>query len=855
MFSTMFIFITVFVIVSLLLPWICVFQINALKKRVNELTETKHAKKEETKVSKTQKTAIQDFDFDFEFDKKQNIKTESETQKIEDKPESLEYKFGTNFFVWLGGIAIAFAGIYFVKYSIENNLISPLMRLVMGLVFGSILLGAGSKINSMGSFISNGEKISQALIGAAIVVFYASFYTGSNLFDVLSPAIGFAGMVATTILAILFSVRFGPPIAILGLVGGFITPGLFESDSPQASLLFTYLFILVAGFFAVITLMNWWFLGVVVVAFSYLWVAFWLFTGFREFDSIWLSLFVIGVCATAVSSAKYEFSRYGKFSEVNILTVLTSIVGGIIMIAFVTKYGGMRIEDWVYFAFMVIFAYGFSYFEQGKYIAIPWIAMLVNMFMIVTWQAAIEQMFFVILAFNIIFSLPAYFGMLSRHKPEFWALQGMVANILYYFLAYWKTFNVYDSLNIKLFWGVYALALALGGMLLLNGIIKRKDNYSRESYKAIISILAVGVVTFVTTALLVEIDKRFFHLVLSAEILTIAWINSRPMHLEALRYVIAILLGIIFFAQIDHIYRICGNFMTFQLFGEVVEHYRLNFLERPILHYGSQSLMLGLATYYLLREKNSTVVWFVEGFTVVSLMFMGALAIGNYFALTVPSTNVIQRGSLNLYYFILGAAVLTTYNFTSRKSLMYWGIFIITYSVFRVIMLEYIHFNPYLTEQHIGGVLIFNKMLLNFVLPLAVVYWLRKQDYMTQYPAFKKAMSYFLFIGTMIYISLCVRHFFHPEYLNAGAISNSEMYSYSVVWLLLGIFLAYVSVLTQDNGLRRASMVVMFITVGKVFLIDARELEGLLRVISFLGLGISLLGLSYFYSRFLSVKK
>ncbi len=42
----------------------------------------------------------------------------------------------------------------------------------------------------------------------------------------------------------------------------------------------------------------------------------------------------------------------------------------------------------------------------------------------------------------------------------------------------------------------------------------------------------------------------------------------------------------------------------------------------------------------------------------------------------------------------------------------------------------------------------------------------------------------------------------------------------------------------------------MFLTVGKVFMIDAAELEGLLRVFSFLGLGGSLIGLSYFYHKF-----
>ena len=50
--------------------------------------------------------------------------------------------------------------------------------------------------------------------------------------------------------------------------------------------------------------------------------------------------------------------------------------------------------------------------------------------------------------------------------------------------------------------------------------------------------------------------------------------------------------------------------------------------------------------------------------------------------------------------------------------------------------------------------------------------------------------------------------------------------------------------------LRYASLAVILLAVTKVFLFDARGLEGLYRVFSFLGLGLCLLGLSYFYGRF-----
>jgi uncharacterized membrane protein len=55
---------------------------------------------------------------------------------------------------------------------------------------------------------------------------------------------------------------------------------------------------------------------------------------------------------------------------------------------------------------------------------------------------------------------------------------------------------------------------------------------------------------------------------------------------------------------------------------------------------------------------------------------------------------------------------------------------------------------------------------------------------------------------------------------------------------------------TRGIVVRYASLVVMLLAVLKVFLYDTRELRDLYRVISFLGLGASLLFLAFLYQRF-----
>jgi len=61
---------------------------------------------------------------------------------------------------------------------------------------------------------------------------------------------------------------------------------------------------------------------------------------------------------------------------------------------------------------------------------------------------------------------------------------------------------------------------------------------------------------------------------------------------------------------------------------------------------------------------------------------------------------------------------------------------------------------------------------------------------------------------------------------------------------------AVLGILRRGKALRYASLAVMLLSVGKVFLYDTANLSDLYRVFSFLGLGVSLLALAWVYQRF-----
>jgi uncharacterized membrane protein len=96
-----------------------------------------------------------------------------------------------------------------------------------------------------------------------------------------------------------------------------------------------------------------------------------------------------------------------------------------------------------------------------------------------------------------------------------------------------------------------------------------------------------------------------------------------------------------------------------------------------------------------------------------------------------------------------------------------------------------------------------------------------------------------------LYAGLEIRRFWQGDWLGAPGVTQYELYSYTIALMLVGAALLYQAIARRSATLRRIGMVVIAVTVAKVFLIDASGLTGLTRVFSFLGLGLSLAGLAW----------
>jgi len=200
---------------------------------------------------------------------------------------SLEERLSTRVFVWIGGIALVLAGAYFVQYSFQHALFPPQLRLALGFVFGFALLIGAEPARK------NYERIGQALAGASVAVFFAVLLAGVHLYEIIPTMLGFVLMAAVTAGAVGLSLRHGPFVALLGLIGGFATPALIGGDGP-VGVLFTYLLLLQIGLVVVSRRQGWSVLSLLTLLAALAWGAFMLLFDPYTAHRTWLGAYLLG---------------------------------------------------------------------------------------------------------------------------------------------------------------------------------------------------------------------------------------------------------------------------------------------------------------------------------------------------------------------------------------------------------------------------------------------------------------------------------------------------------------------------------------------------------------------------------
>ncbi len=252
--------------------------------------------------------------------KKQTIPPTSTPRYSAKQKSDLEKFIGENLINKIG-ILITIIGVAIgAKYSIENDLISPLTRIILGYTVGLGLLAFGIKLKE--KYIN----FSAVLVSGAMVIMYFITFSAYSFYELIPQTVTFLLMVVFTIFTVVAALNYKLSIiAHLGLVGAYAVPFLLSNDSGRVEILFSYVAIINIGILF-ISFKKYW-KSIYYSSFFFTWIIYlsWYFFSYKIEDITLAFLFLTAFFAIFYCTfLAYKLIKKEKFEIGDIVLLLAN---------------------------------------------------------------------------------------------------------------------------------------------------------------------------------------------------------------------------------------------------------------------------------------------------------------------------------------------------------------------------------------------------------------------------------------------------------------------------------------------------------------------------------------------------
>ncbi len=751
-----------------------------------------------------------------------------------------EQRLGARAFLWVGAVTLALAAIFLVRYSIEEGYLSPEVRVILAALFGFALVGGAEKMRA------RDDRVAQALAAAGIAALYGALFSAVALYGMISKVAAGGGAMALTAFAIGVSLRHGIFVAALAFVGGFASPAIIGSETPNTPVLFGYLLAIAAGTLWVIRVRGWWPLGWGVLAGSALWTVVWMLASRDGGELHWVGLFLVAVACLFVWATWRRMSERENPPNDVVALVWVALAGtGVLLVCLVVEDNGEQKAGWLALAL-----HGAGVFALGRWTPrFQYAAALgpgLSLLALALWWGATrgagagwdaDRFAWLTILFGGFYAAAAFALLWNAGRPGFWAALAVAAAFTHFLLCWYVLRSTVSGVP----WGLISVGLA--APFLVGAERLARWRHSMTGATEALGYLAAGVTFFIAAAIPMEFSREWITVAYAIELAAAAAIAAR-LDLRAMRLLCWPLLAVVV--------------VRFVLNPEVLK-YPLGVT--PIFNwilwgYGISIAALAVGLRFLRPTGDVRLVRAVEATIALLAFVLATLEVRSLFqpgSMATPDAGFTER---SFYVAIWGAFALAALWMARRRPdpvvLWAWrlsgGLAVATVLIVQVLVA-----NPVSEHANLGRLPLLNGLFLAYAVPAAMVALARRwiDVEVNRHMDLDLLIEITASILAFVYVSLEVRHLFDPGFERSGfAADGLELYAYSIVWLLFGVALLALGFLRHTAAFRHAGMVLVCIVVAKVFLIDMAGLKGLLRVFSFLGLGAALIGLGYAYRRF-----
>lgn len=724
---------------------------------------------------------------------------------------SLESLIGARLPVWIGAVALVVAGFFLVRYAVEIGLLTPAVRTILAALFAVILVGASEAARRIPA-LAEDPRIGQALAGAGIASSYATLYIAAALYHLIGPLPAFILMIGVTALGLFLALRHGPPTAVLALAGGFIAPLVAGYDAAGIGPLLAYLALFTAALFGLAIHRGWGWLALAATIVGFGWVNF-LLVALEPTRLTGPAAFVIALALVATLA----LPRAGITSTWLRTAPLVAGLVQLLIFAPALTFDGFA---WSFYltlaAATLILAWRDARHLPGALAALG-LSLVLLVAALVAPQSSATFIAAPILA--AIFA-GAGFALLDRSRS--WAiiaLGGVAGPVL--------LTNLLEPARLA---DWHWAALELAAAALAGGISWRRRMAADARDPGLIGGAVAAAILFATaTGQLVP--PAWIGTVFALATLGLGlWARRTGDH--ALLTLPAFGIAAILIAAAEPL----ANYLILLAQSFAGEPVLYPFL--PDLSDAFRALLPLIATIALLvtdarqfgRLRKATLA---AGVTAALLLcyHLAKLPLAIVTEARFESLGFIERALITHALFVAAVAL--------RTRLPAIALPLFALALARLVWFDLLVLNPVFVAQQVS--------LFPPALHLALAgFWIYR--FLPQPLATRAAIAAALF-ATLA----AVRQAAHGAIIT-GPIGTGENYGISAALLLLAIAGLTLGIRSGSRDLRLAGLGLLTFVTLKVFLIDAAALDGLLRILSFLGLGVALIGIGWVYRRFLAAR-
>ncbi|MFG1298290.1 DUF2339 domain-containing protein [Xanthobacter sp. V3C-3] len=776
---------------------------------------------------------------------------------LKERLAGFEEKVGARWAVWVGGLALALGGVFLVRFAVEQDLIGPAARVGLGLLLAAVLLAGGEWLRRRdrtdGFAGVPAAHVPSVLTAAGTMTAFGSIYAAYELYHLISPQLAFVLLAATGVATLLAALLHGPALAALGFVGAAVTPFLISTDEPNAWGVALLVAAVAASAMGVARVRRWAWLALLatagVVAWGLTLLAFDVPQAVNASGVLGLVLLAL-TAALLTPGLLWGPSGDGRPDAVSSIAA----AGAVVLAAAAAAAGEVAAGPLAVFVGASVSLIALAWRARALSFAILSVALLAPG-LLMLWEfppdagSAVAPPGPVAGAVPEAARLPlghflAYgFGMgalmllaglagaarAGRAKVRVaWAVTGTLGPVLLTIAAYARLTDLDRSLPFA------ALALALAFAFT---VAAERLSRSERSHGA--TVFAAGAVTALALALTFALEKGWLTVSLALAACGVAWISTlRP--LPGLRQFSAAL-ALVVLGRVIWLPTIAGvDPGSTPIFNWLLWGYGV-----PMLAFAGAAALLAKGGDDWSRRVH-------ECLALVFAVLLATLEVrhlahgGDIYA---ESTRLFETGLLACIYGAYAVGLARLAAVTGRW--LYRAFSDLVAVLAAVCALNGLgEHNPFATGESVGGP-VFNDLLIAYALPAVLALAFAALQPIGR-PRVRLAARGVAVVLALAYVTFEVSRLFQGPILDPEAITSAEWYAYSAAWLVFGMVLLAIGLWRGSRTLRLASAAVMVATVLKVFLSDMADLEGVLRALSFIGLGLVLVAMGWVYQRLLA---